>query len=103
MNKRIARLNKAAFKHHNDSKATIKPVTGEEFEAEIIIDRGMESLTSEGDVRSNETHIQILHLDHPVSKWPGTVITLIDTNDSYRCDRKESDDGYVVRLAVTKV
>ena len=103
MNKRIARLNKLAFKHHNDGKATIRPVTGQEFEAEIIIDRDMESLTPDGDIRSNETHIQVLYLGNSVSKWPKTVITLIGTNDSYRCDRKESDDGYVVRLAVTKV
>ncbi len=103
MNNRKARLSKLAFKHHSDGKATISPVVGEEFQAEIMIDVDMESLTPDGDIRSNETHIQVLYLGNSVPKWPKTVITLIDTNDSYRCDRKESDDGYVVRLAVTKV
>jgi len=103
MNNRIVRLHKATFKHHNDGKATVTLETGEAFEAEIIIDRDMESLTPSGDIKGNETHIQILHLGKSVEVWTGTVISLLDSDLRYRCDRKVNDDGYVVGLAVTQL
>ena len=103
MNKRLNRLNRLAFKHHNDGKATITKEDGIEFEAFILVDRGLESVTPDGDINGDEIHIQILHQGVLSSGWQGALIIASDSSLRFRCDRKVNDDGYIIRMSVTQL
>jgi hypothetical protein len=103
MNKRLERVHKLAFKHHNDGQAIISPEQQDSFEALILIDIGMESLTPSGDIQGDEIHIQILHFGQISNGWQGALIQLVNTDIRFRCDRKVNDDGYVIRMSVTQL
>ena len=103
MNKRLNRLNRLAFKHHNDGAAIITKESGAIIEALVLIDKGMESLTPNGDIQGDEIHIQILHQGVLSSGWQGALIIASDSSLRFRCDRKVNDDGYIIRMSVTQL
>lgn len=100
MDRAIARMQRRIFR--KGKPITVEPVAGGAFGSKGFIDRDMQSLTPEGEVSGNETHVQLLREWCP-NVGQGAHVTEVETGQRYRLQRRLNDDGYVVRFLVVKV